>query len=212
MSLKELRTQLAKDTLNEVSNILDEIIHIRYQDSVFDLEFESKIQHSSFKIYFNVKGGTVTEGSYLETDYQQDSITRYQLSNFPILFLHQVAILALRMKQRASYITVKDVFYNMDTITQLIASGNEMIAILSDPKFTEITFEHNLKQSLNVTIPLTLIYKDSSFSVKIRDSEIPNKESPLSMKELGMKLKRIVSRLDYLRSDVCTWKIDNTEI
>ena len=122
MSLQKQRDELSNETLKNVTSLLEEIIQIRSPKNEFNLDFDFQIQHYSFNFQLKVKGGTVTNGSKVITDYYQEGeMTTHELMDFPIIFLHQVAFLALKLKQKASCIAAQYIKYNMDAINQLIA-------------------------------------------------------------------------------------------
>ncbi|OHS95039.1 hypothetical protein TRFO_10758 [Tritrichomonas foetus] len=215
MSLEEKRHQLTVDTLKEVIDNLTQVMNIRNQDVTYDLYFNAATIQMNYQIQMNVAASTITGGSLITTSnstvFQQ---TIYPIRQFPLIFLHQVAVLSSVLCSEVTYMSNHTDKVDLAVVDKFLEKANSISCIFSDPKFTEIDFRQYLIEKIPEHLMTHLEYKDSCFYVRfsglIGASDIlaPNVADCQIVKDVEKKIHHIIKALKYLRTDVCRWSLD----
>jgi hypothetical protein len=216
MSLADKRRDLVLSTLSDVSNNLRNVIDMRFSDQEISLFFNASTKTHCYQTDLHISAGTVTSGTLSLVSNSTAQKTEYHMSPFPLLFVHQVGMLSAKLLRTVVFLSQNSDKFKLAVLDRLIAEANGISAVLSDRKFTEIEIAGTVSYFLT-PIPqylrLQLQYHDGEFVMKhsgfigTGDMIAPDQKRGNGFKEIERCLHLVVKSLKYLRSDACTWSI-----
>jgi hypothetical protein len=216
MTLAEKRRDLVLSTFSNVSANLRKVIDMRFSEQDIPLFFNASTKTHCYQTELHVSAGTVISGSLSLVSNSTAQRTDYPMIAFPLLFVHQVAMLSSKLLRTIVFLSDNSDKFKLSLLERLIAEANAISAVLSDRKFTEIEVAGTISY-FSTPVPqylrLQLQYQDGEFFMKhsgfigTGDMLAPDQKRGNAFKEMERCLHLVVKSLKYLRSDACTWSI-----